>query len=79
MIYRFSLCACSKSLTDPGCLIEEKPLQTQKRSDHVFADTFCFALGLSRNLAIHIETCVAPVEDLLHQRKGYELFPEKQG
>ena len=25
-----------------------------------------------------VETCVAPAEDLLHQRKADELFPEKQ-
>jgi hypothetical protein len=44
-------------------LIEEKPLQRQKRPDHVFADSLCFSLGLSLDLAVDIETCMAPAEN----------------
>jgi hypothetical protein len=55
------------------------PLQRQKRPDHVFADSLCLALGLSPDLAVDVETCVAPAEDLLHQGKADELFPEQQG
>jgi len=61
------------------CLIEEKPLQRQKRPDHVLADSLCLALGLSPDLTVDIETCVAPTEDLLHQGKPDELFPQQQG
>jgi len=48
-------------------------------ADYVFADSFCLGLGLGPDLAVDIETRVAPVEDLLHQGKADELFPEKQG
>jgi hypothetical protein len=61
------------------CLIEEKPLQGQKRPDHVFAGSLCLALSLRPDLAVDIETSMAPVEDLLHQRKSDEFFPQKQG
>ena len=36
------------------------------------------SFGLSPDLAVDVETCVAPAEDLLHQGKADELFPEKQ-
>ena len=61
----------------PLCLIEEQPLQRQKRPDHVFADSLGFFLGLSPDLAVNVETCVAPAEDLLHKGKADELFPVK--
>jgi hypothetical protein len=62
----------------PFCLIEEKPLQAQQRPDHVFSDSLCLALGLSPDFAVDVETCMAPVEDLSHQRKPDEHFPQKQ-
>jgi hypothetical protein len=34
---------------------------------------------LSPDLAVDIETCVAPPEDFPHQGKTDELFPQKQG
>jgi len=37
------------------------------------------SLGLSSDLAVNVEACVAPAEDLLHKGKADELFPEKQG
>ena len=61
------------------CLLQEKPLQRQERADYVFADSLCRSLGLSPDLTVDVETCVAPAEDLPHQRKGNELFPEKHG
>jgi len=61
------------------CLIEEKPLQRQKGPDHVFADRLCLALSLRPDLAVDVETCMAPAEDLLHQGKPDELFPQQHG
>jgi len=61
------------------CLIEKEPLQRQQRSDHVFADSLCLSLGLRSDLAVDVETCMAPKENLLHQGKAGELFPEQQG
>ena len=46
---------------------------------HVFADSLRLALGLSPDLAVDVETCVALVEDLLDQGKADEFFPQKQG
>jgi hypothetical protein len=60
------------------CLIEEKPLQTQQRPDHVLADSLCLSLGLSSDLAVNVEACVAPAEDFLHKGKANELLPKKQ-
>ena len=42
------------------CLIEENPLQTQQRPDHVFADSLCLFLGLRPDLAVDVEACMAP-------------------
>jgi hypothetical protein len=61
------------------CLIEEKPFQAQQRPDHVFADSLCLSFRCSPDLAVDVETCVAPAEDLLHQGKPDELFPKQQG
>lgn len=67
-------------ITNPACcLVEEQPLQRQKRPDQVFADSLCLALGLSSDLAVDVETCMAPAENLLYEGKSDELFPEKQG
>ena len=67
-------------ITDPTrCLIEEEPLQAQQRPDHVFANSLSLALGLCPDLAVDIETRVAPAKDFLDKRKADELFPEKQG
>jgi len=60
------------------CIIEEQPLQAQQGPDHVFANPLCLALGLRSDLAMDVETCVAPGEDLLDQRKADELFPKQQ-
>jgi len=62
----------------PLSLIEEEPLQTQQRADHVFTDSFCLSFFLRPDLAMNIETCVAPAEDLLDKGKADELSPEKQ-
>jgi len=63
----------------PPCLIEEEPLQRQKGSYHVFADSLCFSFGCSPDLTVDIGTCVAPAENLLDKSKPGEFFPEKQG
>ncbi len=34
---------------------------------HVFADSFCFSLLCGSDFGVHIETCVAPAQDLLHE------------
>ena len=47
-------------------------------ADHVFADSLWLSLGLSPDLAVDVEACVAPGENLLHKGKADELFPEKQ-
>jgi len=60
------------------CLIEEQPLQRQKRADHVFSDSLCLSLGCSPDLTVDVETCVAPAEYLLDKGKADKLFPEKQ-
>jgi len=49
------------------------------KSNHVFADSLCLSLGLRPDLAVDVETCMAPKENLLHQGKADELFPEQQG
>jgi hypothetical protein len=41
-------------------------------ADHVFADSLCLAFGLSLDLAVDVETCMSPAENLLDQGK---LFP----
>jgi len=61
------------------CLIEEQPFQRQYGPDHVFTDSLSLACGLSSDLAVDVEPCVAPPEILLDQRKADELFPQKQG
>ena len=43
-----------------------------------FADSLFLSLGLSPDLAVDVEACVAPGENLLHKGKADELFPEKQ-
>ena len=48
-------------------------------ADHVFGDSLCLACGLSPDFAVDVETCMALVEDLLHQGKADELFPEQHG
>ncbi len=63
----------------PLCLIKEQPLQRQQRTDHVFSDSLCLSLGLSSDLAVHVESCVVPGEDFLDQGKADELFPKQQG
>ena len=62
-----------------GNMGEEQPLQAQQRADHVFADSHAFLFVCSSDLTVDIEACVAPAEDLLHQRKPDELFPQQQG
>jgi hypothetical protein len=49
------------------------------KAGHVFADSFCFACGLSPDLAVDVEACVAPVMDLPHQGDPDKLFPQQQG
>jgi len=61
------------------CLIEEEPLQRKQRPDHVFADSLCLSLGLSSDLAVHVESCMVPGEDFLYKGKTDELFPKQQG
>ncbi|MDH5707215.1 MAG: hypothetical protein OEZ45_14485 [Candidatus Aminicenantes bacterium] len=61
------------------CLIKEEPLQRKQRPDHVFADSLCLFLGLSSDLAVYVESCVAPGEDFLDKGKADELFPNQQG
>jgi len=61
------------------CLIEDKPLQTHQRPDHVFTDSFCLAYDLSPDLAVDVETSVAPVEDIPQQGKPDKFFPQQQG
>lgn len=61
------------------CLIEENPLQTQKRPDHVFADFLCFSLRCSPDLTVDVETYVAPADNLLDKWKADELFSNQQG
>ena len=56
------------------CLIKEEPLQRQQGADRVFADSLCLFLGLSPDLAVDVETCMMPAEDLLHQSKPDELL-----
>lgn len=63
----------------PLCLIKEEPLQKQQEADRVVADSLCLFLGLSPDLAMDVETCMMPAEDLLHQNKPDELFPNQQG
>jgi len=60
------------------CFIEEQPLQTQQRPDHVLADSLCLSLGCRPDLTVDVETCVAPAENLLDKGKADELFPDKQ-
>ena len=48
-------------------------------ADHVLTDSLCLACGLSSDLTMDVETCVAPAEDLLHQGKADELFPQQHG
>jgi hypothetical protein len=62
----------------PLCLIEEKPLQTQNRPDHVHADSFCFPLGLRIDLTVDVESGVASGEDFLHKLATDEFSTEKQ-
>jgi hypothetical protein len=61
------------------CLVEEKPLRAQHRPDHIFTHSLCLACGLRLDLAVDIEPCVVPAEDLLYEGKADELFPHKQG
>jgi len=49
------------------------------RPDHVLADSLCIAFALCPDFAVDVEACMAPVEDLLHQRKADELFPQEHG
>ncbi len=56
------------------CLIKEKPLERKQRPDHVFADSLCLPLGLSSDLAVDVESCVASGEDFLDKGKADELF-----
>jgi len=59
-------------------LIKGEVSEGEKGPDHVFSDSFCLSFGLSSDLAVDVETCVAPVEDFLDQGKADELFPEQQ-
>jgi len=47
-------------------------------ADHVFADSLCLSFGLSPDLAVDVEPCMAPAEDLPHQGKPDELFPQQR-
>jgi len=58
---------------------EASRLQRKRGPDHVFADSLYISLSLRPDLAVDVEACVVPVEDLPHQGKSDELFPEKQG
>jgi len=43
-------------------------------ADHVFADSLCLTFGLSPDLAVDVETCMAPAEDFIDQGRADELF-----
>ncbi len=47
-------------------------------ADHVFADSLCLAFGLSLDLAVDVETCMSPAENLLDQGKPDELFLKQE-
>ena len=58
---------------------KEEPLERKQRPDHVFADSLCIPLGCSPDLAVDVETGMAPSENLLDQGEADELFPKQQG
>ncbi len=58
---------------------KEEPLERKQRPDHVFADSLCVPLGCSPDLAVDVETGMAPAENLLDQGEADELFPKQQG
>jgi len=59
-------------------LIKGKLLEGEYGSYHVLAHPLSLFPGPCANLTVHIETCMAPAENFLHQREVYQLFAKQK-